>query len=213
MAAESIIMAALAMHPLMLPASVPVWGQQCPIGVQLINLYARRWRTAIAVCGVLLSATSVQAAPARLASQQVVNLSATASITLQIQEFAPPRHRLIYCKPQRLCLIDGYPIFGTEGAVPRLQVISLVLTLDGKRIPLEHRGMFNPWSPVEGEALPIRIVEASGNGLRIRGVFSDGSAAYMTEWLVLKGRAARVLIDCVECVAAYGLRDLDSKLR
>ncbi|WP_147707846.1 hypothetical protein [Microvirga massiliensis] len=86
--------------------------------------------------------------------------------------------------------------------MPRLQVTDLALILDGKRIPLEHRGMFNPWSPVEGEDLHVRIVEDAPNGLRIRGEFSDGSAAYLAEWLVIGGGSARVLIDCVECVAA-----------
>jgi hypothetical protein len=62
--------------------------------------------------------------------------------------------------------------------------------------------MYNPWSPIEGKSLNIQIVEESENGLRIRGEFSDGSATYIVEWLVLGTGSARVLIDCLECVSA-----------
>ena len=39
-------------------------------------------------------------------------------------------------------------------------------------------------------------------GFAFGGEFSDGAAAYIVEWLVLGEGSARVLIDCIECVAA-----------
>lgn len=140
-----------------------------------------------------------------------MTLSATASLVLETRPFNPRAHRLTYCEAKRLCLIDGHPVFGVEGAIPRSEVTRLTLVLNGNRIPLDHRGMFNAWSPVEGEDVRARIVEDTPNGLRVRGEFSDGSAAYVAEWLVIRGGSARVLIDCVECVATIPNRALENR--
>ena len=133
--------------------------------------------------------------------KQVLKLSEHISIDVEIEEFDRAKHELFYCDAQHLCLIDGYPVFGTDGAVPKAEIKSLVLVANSKRISLNHKGMYNPWSPIEGKSLYIYIVDDSPNGLRLRGEFSDGAATYIVEWLVIGGGSARVLIDCVECVS------------
>ena len=140
---------------------------------------------------------------------QVIRLSDSVSLTAETQAFVKDKHELFFCNPQKLCLIDGYPVFGTEGTVPQIELKSLILLVNQKAIPLEHRGMYNPWSPIEGKSLSVQIVEDSANGLRIRGEFSDGSATYIVEWLVLGTGSARVLIDCLECVSATYSRTLE----
>ena len=157
---------------------------------------------------LILHALCAQATVAT--GKQTVTLSERASVVIETQKFVAHEHKLTYCVPNRLCLIDGHPPFGVEGGVPYTQITSLTLILDRKPIPLEHWGMFNPWSPVEGEDLQIRIIDDSPNGIRIRGEFSDGSAAYIAEWLVIQGGSARVLIDCVECVAASYMRSMEN---
>ena len=134
--------------------------------------------------------------------KQVVKLSERVNLIAEMHEFVKNEHELFFCDQQRLCLVDGYPVFGTEGAVPKVELKNLILVVDNKPISLDHRGMFNPWSPIEGKSLHVQIIEDSPNGLRIRGEFSDGAAAYIVEWLVLGEGSARVLIDCIECVAA-----------
>ncbi len=133
--------------------------------------------------------------------QEIVKLSDGIQLVAQMREFNPERHRLTYCEPERVCLIDDHPAFGTEGAAPRLEITRLLLLVNGDTVALEHRGMYNPWSPVEGESLHVELAQDSPTELRVRGEFSDGAAAYVAEWLVVQGASVRVAIDCVECLA------------
>ena len=144
----------------------------------------------------LTSEAQAQATPGN--ATQVVELAENIRLTIDTRKFDPGEHELTLCEQEWVCLVDGYPVFGAEGAVPSVQVTNIRLSLEGRSIGLEHKGMYNPWSPTEDDT-HIRIVEDSPNGLRIRGEFSDGSAGYVAEWLVISGGSARVLIDCVEC--------------
>jgi hypothetical protein len=145
-------------------------------------------------------AHELSARPLQNTTTQVVTLARDIHLTLEMRNFDPLDHVLTTCEHTWVCLIDGYPVFGAEGAVPSIQVTGIRLNFGNQEIELEHKGMYNPWPPSDG-APHIRIVDESANGLRIRGEFSDGSAGYIVEWLVISGGSARVLIDCVECTS------------
>lgn len=163
-------------------------------------------RTIIILCGAATVAAGCSPSQPQ-ARQEIVKLADGIQLVARMREFNPQRHRLTYCEPERICLIDGHPAFGTEGAVPRLEVTSLLLLVNGDTVPLDHRGMYNPWSPVEGELLHVELATSSPPELRVRGEFSDGAAAYVAEWLVVQGASVRVAIDCVECLAMACARE------
>jgi hypothetical protein len=129
-----------------------------------------------------------------------VQLSKGLLLTATVRPFVANAHKLQYCEDEVLCLVDGYAVFGTESAIPRTELTNLTLHTSTHAVRLEHRGMFNPWSPIEGEDLHV-VVVGDSLGYRIRGRFSDGAATYVAEWLVIKNRSVRVLIDYVECAA------------
>lgn len=130
-----------------------------------------------------------------------VELGPDVALVVEARRFDPTQHRIVHCTGGAPCVIDGAPIFGTEGAMPALAVSRITLRTAGGAIELDHRGMYNPWSPKEGQRLSAVIVGRDDDEIRVRGEFSDGSAAYIAEWRVVRGAAVRTLIDCVECVA------------
>lgn len=140
-----------------------------------------------------------QAQPSAFAER--LDLGQGLQLLVEARRFDPAQHRIVRCAGGIPCVIDGSPVFGVEGAMPALAVTRIALRTVGGEIELDHRGMYNPWSPKEGQRLTAAIVARDDDEIRVRGEFSDGSAAYIAEWWVVRGAAVRTLIDCVECVA------------
>lgn len=155
-------------------------------------------RLACILALALLSTSCVSSQGGRW--QERLALSGRVEFVAEFRRFDPAGHSLVYCQGGHLCLVDGYPVFGTEGSVPKVEVVSLTVVVDGRPVPLEHKGMYNPWSPVEGRTLAVDLVEGTPDEFRVRGEFSDGAAAYVAEWSVAGHGSARVLLDCVECL-------------
>lgn len=155
--------------------------------------------TALAAAASLGLAACTHLAPTL--ERHTVELAPGIVLTVEIEPFVATAHQLHYCSPQQLCAIDGYPVFGTEGALPRQRLERLRVQVHGQTVALEHRGMFNPWSPIEDRKVAARLIDSGPNGLRIRAEFADGAAAYVAEWLVQGPVSARTRIDCIECAA------------
>ncbi|MCB1895565.1 MAG: hypothetical protein H6945_07550 [Zoogloeaceae bacterium] len=132
--------------------------------------------------------------------RQAIALGERIRVVAELHDFNASEHALYYCTEERLCLVDGYPVFGTSGTMPKVGFKQLVAVIDNIVVALDHRGMFNPWSPIDREALQFSLISNDDNGVRIRGEFSDGTAAYVAEWLLVGGVSARVRLDCTGCL-------------
>ncbi|MCB1916215.1 MAG: hypothetical protein KDG52_10925 [Rhodocyclaceae bacterium] len=131
--------------------------------------------------------------------RQAIALGERIRIVAELRDFVANEHALYYCGEERLCLVDGYPAFGTGSATPQLGFKQLVAVVDNIVVALDHRGMYNPWSPDDRDALRFTLVSDDENGVRIRGEFADGAATYVAEWLLVGGVSARVRLDCAQC--------------
>ena len=132
--------------------------------------------------------------------RQAIALGERIRVVAELHHFVASEHALYYCTDERLCLVDGYPVFGTAGTMPEMGFKQLVAVVDNIVVALDHRGMFNPWSPIDRDALQFTLISDDVNGVRIRGEFSDGAAAYVAEWLLVGGVSARVRLDCTGCL-------------
>ena len=130
------------------------------------------------------------------------------SATLVMEPFDPEGRDIGICANDVPCAIDGVPVFGADGALPTREVTSLRVSHGAHSADLDHRGMFNAWSPYDDDRPNIAVIHRDADGLRLRGEFSDGSAAYVAEWLVLGNASVRTRIDCLECIdpAAFSER-------
>jgi len=154
-----------------------------------------------AVLLVLIATGCVYAAETQ--RQVTRQLAPDVQATLEFARFRAEDHDVVYCATgfaKYACVIDGMPAFGTHHTIPALKVTALFLDVDGKRIELDFSGMYNPRSPREDKPLVMSITDRSEDTLVVRGKFSDGAAAYMAEWKIVRGHSVRTLLRCVECV-------------
>ena len=80
--------------------------------------------------------------------------------------------------------IDGRPLFGTDGDIPKYQLSHAILTIGQQKYDLQVDNMYNPWfsnKPYVG----LFSIKKDGNQFRLRAIFSDGAGSYMVEWLMV----------------------------
>lgn len=130
---------------------------------------------------------------------QRMELGDGVSVTLAMVPFDPGARDIEFCARNVPCVVDGVPIFGTDGSLPTRSVTRLAVSYGSHSAELDHTGMFNAWSPYDDDRPHLTLIHRDADGVRLRGTFSDGSAAYMAEWLVLGNASVRTRIDCLEC--------------
>lgn len=160
-----------------------------------------------ALAGVLISLCPLPGA----AGEPVVrhmDLGDGVAVTLVMEPFDPEGREIATCANAVPCAIDGVPVFGTDGALPTREVTSLHVDYGAHSAELDHSGMFNAWSPYDDDRPNVAVIHRDADSLRLRGEFSDGSATYVAEWLVLGDASVRTRIDCLECIdpAAFSER-------
>jgi hypothetical protein len=126
-----------------------------------------------------------------------------ANLTMVAAPFNPKRHSVERCQHEGwsgVCLIDGKPVFGTDGEVPRTRLERATLQVGGQSVNLDTTCMYDPWvgSP---DPKSFWVTEAEG-GLLVSGRFSDGAGGYVAQWLVVKGGSVRTVLSGDEQVLA-----------
>ena len=89
--------------------------------------------------------------------------------------------------------IDGKPLYGTDGTIPKYVLSSACLTIGQKKYELQVDNMYNPWfgeKPFE-KLFKIKI---DGTEIKLRGFFSDAAGAYGAEWLIIGQSNIRSII-------------------
>ncbi|OVE76495.1 hypothetical protein BVX98_05815 [bacterium F11] len=123
-------------------------------------------------------------------------------LTLQSTEFVAAEHKLKRCGKESICLIDGKPFFGSDGDVPRRELVSMKVEIQDKPIELDVTGMFNPWNVYKNEDYvskdQYRIEHIWENTWVLRGSFSDGAGYYSAEWMISEGGSIRTILKSLE---------------
>ena len=91
-----------------------------------------------------------------------------------------------------LVSIDGQPVFGTDGDLPRYVLSKAVLSLNGRAYNLQVKNMYNPW--FGSTASEFVTLTRIGSTCKLRAVFSDGAGSYLVEWKVSGNSAVRTLL-------------------
>ncbi len=88
-----------------------------------------------------------------------------------------------------VCLIDGKPVFGTDGEVPRTRLDRATVQVKSRAVELDTSCMYDPWA---GRPDPTSFSAAENED----GVLITGS--YFAQWLVVKSGSVRTVLSTDE---------------
>jgi len=147
-------------------------------------------------------ATLILMATSMLCSGQNIDMGNGIKIIGKVIQFDSTHHEITRCEVPEwsyrpVCLIDGTPFFGhdLDIALPRMQLASLSLSIDGHIVNLDVSGMFNPngYEPLRPDQ--FKMMPSDGyNAIDVIGLFSDGAGTYVAVWKVMAGGSIRTLI-------------------
>lgn len=126
-------------------------------------------------------------------------------LSLTMVTFDKSKHRVKRCGKESVCLIDGLPVFGADGAMPKTKLKSMVVTIKGRRISLDVSAMYEPWTVYKGAnyAGSFTIRHSWGDIWILTGSFSDGAAGYKARWLISEGKSIRTILGGGESLAEF----------
>jgi hypothetical protein len=141
---------------------------------------------------LVLGASALQAQVSRASLQ----LSQHAVLKLEKRPFKAAGRTIKYAQKIPVT-IDGKPIFGTDGELPKSVLTKATLVLNGVPIALQTSGMYEPWPGAEAtEQLNpafFHLVKA-GTAYKLQAVFSDGAGSYGAEWRIAGQSATRTVL-------------------
>lgn len=145
------------------------------------------------------------ASPGFAEHKKVVVLKQGITLTMVMTAVDARKHSIQRCGKESVCLIDGKPVFGSDGQMPKWKLQSMVLNLKGKKIPLDVSGMYEPWNYYQGKHYgdwsSFSITHSWADVWIVRGRFSDGAGSYQAQWLVSYGKSIRTLLMQSESLA------------
>ncbi len=115
-----------------------------------------------------------------------------------VGEFNPFRHKIDTCiegDEKYICRIDGNEVFGIDRGLdlPTTELFSLKIQINGKRIPLDISGMFNPSFDVSLSTGEFKL-EKVRDVYFLQSYFSDGAGTYIAKWKISNHESKRILI-------------------
>ena len=114
----------------------------------------------------------------------IISINDTISLKLERTKFEPKGSKLDYYKNNFLYSINGRPIFGTDGDIPKYILKAATLKVGMTNYNLQINDMYNPWFG-EKPNEQFFTFEKEGPEMRLRGYFSDGAGSYGAEWLIV----------------------------
>lgn len=108
-------------------------------------------------------------------------------ITVTEKKFDKTKHSLKYYKgnPNQLDQIDGKPIFGTDGNIPKREYGSITLKIDTLKIVLPKKATENLYEP-NLDFTTANYDEATET-VYLQALNSDGAGGYAVLWIIEKG--------------------------
>ena len=89
--------------------------------------------------------------------------------------------------------INGRPIFGTDGDLPKYTLSRATLKIGTNTYNLEVDNMYEPWfgDRPNDELYKLKY---DGTEIRLTGLFSDGAGSYGAEWLIVGKSSIRTIL-------------------
>jgi hypothetical protein len=160
--------------------------------MQRLRLSVCAW-VVVFYCPLVFSQTSD-------ATRQVaLDLGHGIKLTMTASPFDPRKHSVERCQHEDwsgVCLIDGKPVFGTDGDVPRARLDRATVQVKSRVVELDTSCMYDPW--VGRPDSTLFSAAENEDGILITGKFSDGAGSYFAQWLVVKGGSVRTVLSTDE---------------
>ena len=134
-----------------------------------------------------------------------------AQLVLQTGAFNQSAHRLSFTRrrAQRndaaefqssISRIDGRKPFGTSGAVPLVEIMSMTVTFDGTRIVVPRRLYADCYNPnIDKDSFGTKLGE-DGDSLLVFMAGSNKESSYQVIWILRKeGQHSRFINICADC--------------
>lgn len=121
------------------------------------------------------------------------------TLRMSASPFDPKQHAIETCQREdssAVCLIDGKPIFGADGEMPRSRLDKATVDLAGRKVELDTSCMYNPWVASPGK--DSFTATPTEDGFLVTGSFSDGAGSYFAQWLIVKGGSVRTVLSTDE---------------
>ena len=133
--------------------------------------------------------------------QVKVNINDSTYIILEKIDFDTTEKKIEYFE-NFLVAINGRPIFGTDGDLPKFTLIKATLTIGKNEYDLQVDDMYNPWF---GNGINDRLfkIKKEGNRYQLTGIFSDGAGSYGAEWLIVGKLSIRTILTNDEWIFEY----------
>lgn len=129
-----------------------------------------------------------------------IDLTELINIRWRINEFKAENHKIRYCENEYqdakyVCKIDGEEWFGSDFKMdlPKYELKTLSIFIDGKYVKLKISQMFNPNSTGELNKNQFKIKKES-NYYILYGYFSDGAGTYTAHWKIKNGVSERIAL-------------------
>lgn len=109
------------------------------------------------------------------------------TLTITTKPFDPSAHVIKKCG-ETVCLIDGRPLYGTYGRIPKQEVTSLVFEKKGRKVVLDVSAMYNPNVNNSNIKQYVKITTWDKDSYWVTGYFShdDGDDdMYVCLWLIM----------------------------
>lgn len=131
--------------------------------------------------------------------QTTIDLNDTMCLTLYRVKFDSTGRKFEYNDNKYPYAIDGIPIFGTDGEMPKYKLTKATLTRGNITYNLQVDNMYNPWF---GDKPSTNLFKLTINGtdIHLRGFFSDGAGTYVAEWLIIGRSSIRTILTNEEWV-------------
>ena len=115
------------------------------------------------------------------------------AIEISVSKFEKENHQVTLCGEEYVCLVDGLPIWGTDGKIPQEKINSINFTHNKYNAKLDTSGMYDPLITPDDKAR-FSVSHYFDDSWKVRGRFSDGAGSYYVEWLVTKNGSTRTAI-------------------
>ena len=121
-----------------------------------------------------------------------IDLGNSIQLRLTETDFNKDESQIVYNDDSLVVMIDREMVFGTDGLLPRTYLKNAELMIDQHVIPLDTKGMFDPYLNVidRGE---IQFMK-NYSGYKLRMVLSLGAGSYGVEWTIIDKQSFVTLI-------------------
>jgi hypothetical protein len=122
-----------------------------------------------------------------------IDINDSTHLAMERMEFDKTGKEIEYYDNKFPFSINGHPIFGTDGDLPKYTLTKATLTIGNKKYDLQVDNMYNPWFGDRPRDEFYKIIK-DGTETKLTGLFSDGAGSYGAEWLIIGKSSIRTIL-------------------